>query len=259
GSTVLFREPTVWKRYRTWIVAGSSVCAVQALLLFVLLANSIKRRHAERSLGESMEALAESENRLRSLLETHADAIITMNQNRVIQSMNAATERIFGYTHAEVIGQPISLLLPTAFHDAPGSSQAHDPPTGRPKVISPGREVSGRRKQGSVFPIELAVSELVRNDRYIFTAFLREITERKEAERTPHKRRGNVIAAQGVDRARLARELHDDITQRLARLAIDAGRLERQGGSPALGEMMREIRDELVRLSEDVHSLSYKL
>src|SRR5262249_29861511 len=114
------------------------------------------------------------------------------------------------------------------------------------------------RKEGSMFPIELAVSEVVRGDRRIFTAFARDITERKEAERTTRELSGNLIHAQEAERARLARELHDDITQRLARLAIDASRVERQGG-PALGETMRDVRDELVRLSEDVHSLSYKL
>jgi signal transduction histidine kinase len=68
-----------------------------------------------------------------------------------------------------------------------------------------------------------------------------------------------LIGAQEAERARLARELHDDITQRLARLAIDAGQIERGAAAPQIGSPMREVREELVRLSEDVHSLSYRL
>jgi signal transduction histidine kinase/streptogramin lyase len=68
-----------------------------------------------------------------------------------------------------------------------------------------------------------------------------------------------LIGAQEAERARLARELHDDITQRLARLAIDAGRVERAGTPPQISDTMREVREGLVRLSEDVHALSYRL
>ena len=70
---------------------------------------------------------------------------------------------------------------------------------------------------------------------------------------------GRLIHAQEEERARLARELHDDVSQRLARLAIDAGSAERGPPGPALTETMREIRKGLVRLSEDVHALSYRL
>jgi signal transduction histidine kinase len=68
-----------------------------------------------------------------------------------------------------------------------------------------------------------------------------------------------LIAAHEEERARLARELHDDVTQRLARLAIDAGRVERLASAPLVSETMRVIREGVVRLSEDVHALSYRL
>jgi len=88
---------------------------------------------------------------------------------------------------------------------------------------------------------------------------VRDITLQKQAQEALHDLSGRLIRAHEEERARLARELHDDVTQRLARLAIDAGRM--QGGSdPAsAAETMRSVRDGLVRLSEDIHSLSYRL
>jgi signal transduction histidine kinase len=83
-------------------------------------------------------------------------------------------------------------------------------------------------------------------------------TERRRAEEAAHELSGRLINAQEEERSRLARELHDDVTQRLALLAIDAGREERRS-APAGNTAMRAIREGLVRLSEDVHALSYRL
>jgi signal transduction histidine kinase len=83
--------------------------------------------------------------------------------------------------------------------------------------------------------------------------------ERARAEEAAHELSGQLINAQEEERSRLARELHDDVTQRLALLAIDAGREERRSASPAGGSAMRTMREGLVRLSEDVHALSYRL
>ena len=86
-----------------------------------------------------------------------------------------------------------------------------------------------------------------------------DITERRRAEEAAHDLSGRLITAQEEERARLARELHDDVTQRLALLAIEAGRGERKVSSAAGGETLHNIHEGLVRLSEDVHALSYRL
>lgn len=85
-----------------------------------------------------------------------------------------------------------------------------------------------------------------------------EITELKDMQEAARALSGQLIQAQEKERARLARELHDDITQRLARLAIDVGRVE-QGAEPRIREVMGNVRGGLVRISEDVHALSYRL
>jgi PAS domain S-box-containing protein len=92
-----------------------------------------------------------------------------------------------------------------------------------------------------------------------YVAISHDITERKDAEETARALSRRLITAQEEERARLARELHDDMTQRLARVAIDAGRIEQGTHSASPAETMRSIREELVRLSEDVHSLSHRL
>ena len=88
---------------------------------------------------------------------------------------------------------------------------------------------------------------------------IRDITEQKHAEEALRNFSARLIGAQEEERARLARELHDDITQRLARLAIDVGRSEAGMPAPPLDETGRSVREELIRLSEDVHALSYRL
>jgi len=88
---------------------------------------------------------------------------------------------------------------------------------------------------------------------------LTDITERKTAEEAGRDVSRRLILAQEEERARLARELHDDVTQRLARLAIDAARAEQGRPDAPPGETMRQVREGLVHLSEDVHALSYRL
>jgi PAS domain S-box-containing protein len=252
GSTVLFRQPTQWERYRLWVAAAVVVCALQAVLIFALLLHRAKRRRAEQSLRENG-------HRLNAILDAAVEGIITINDRGIIESVNAATEGIFGYSSAELIGRNISLLMPSP------SREEHDPypgsfrRTGQPQRIGNGREMQGRRKDGSLFPIDLVVSEIVLAGRRVFTGFVRDVTEREQAERTARELSGRLITAQEMERARLARELHDDITQRLARLAIDAGRAESGHEGNGRNEAWRDVRDGLVRLSEDVHSLSYQL
>jgi len=252
GSTVFFRVPTIWDRYRTGIIAGISVCVLQALLIFGLLANHLRRRHAERSLEESR-------NWLRAVLDTAVEGIITVNGRGVIESVNAATEKIFGYSAAEMVGQNVGMIMPVPFREEDDQHPARYDQAHQPKIIEIGREVSGRRKDGSVFPLDLAVSEIELAGRRVYVGVARDITERKQAEQAAREFGGRLLHAQEAERARLARELHDDITQRLARLAIDAGRVESGREVVGRSETMRDLRDGLVRLSEDVHSLSYKL
>jgi PAS domain S-box-containing protein len=135
------------------------------------------------SKGRSAEsAFRDSEERLRAILETAVEGIITIDERGIIESMNPAAEKIFGYKAAEMIGKNVSVLMPSPYREEHDGYLANYLRTGHAKIIGIGREVVGERKDGSMFPMDLAVSEVKLADKRLFTGFVRDITERKRAE-----------------------------------------------------------------------------
>jgi two-component system, cell cycle sensor histidine kinase and response regulator CckA len=127
------------------------------------------------------QSLVESEAKAKSILETAVDGIVIISSRGIIESFNPAAERIFGWKAREVIGQNVSILMPQPHrsrHDHYIQSYLR---TGRNKIIGIGRETLAQRKDGSTFPIELAVSEVKLDDRSIFTGIVRDITDRRQS------------------------------------------------------------------------------
>jgi PAS domain S-box-containing protein len=139
-------------------------------------------------------ALRDDEVRLRAVLDTAVDGIITIDERGTIESFNLAAEKMFGFTAAEAIGRNISLLMPTPHREQHDRYLANYCDTGERKIIGIGREVSGRRKDGSAFPLELAVSEVRLGVRRIFTGIVRDITRRKQVEESLREERDFVSA-----------------------------------------------------------------
>ncbi len=138
--------------------------------------------------------LEQSEQRLRAILNTAWDAIITINRSGIIQTANPSTERMFGYRSDELIGQNIKMLMPPPYHDEHDDYVARYLETGQARMIDIGREVVGKRKDDSTFPIDLTVSEV--EHMHLFTGIIRDITERKKAEealRREHQFRKSLI------------------------------------------------------------------
>ena len=121
--------------------------------------------------------------RLKALVETAVDAIITIDQDGIIHSFNPAAEEIFGYESEEIIGRNVSELMPQPHRDKHDGYIQRYLETGQKRIIGIGREVEGIRRDGSRFPMELAVSELDLGGRTMFTGIVKDISERKEAER----------------------------------------------------------------------------
>lgn len=119
---------------------------------------------------------------LRSVLDSVGDAIITINTRGIITSANRSTERLFGYTIAELLGVNVSVLMPEPHRQQHDHYVAEYLSTRVRRVIGVGREVEGLRKDGSVFPAELTITEFVRDGQLEFTGVLRDITARRQLE-----------------------------------------------------------------------------
>ncbi|HEY1068173.1 MAG TPA: PAS domain S-box protein, partial [Pirellulales bacterium] len=119
---------------------------------------------------------------LRSVLGSVSDSILTINADGIVQSMNPATERMFGYSEMEVLGNNIRVLMPEPYRTEHDGYIANFMRTGVAKVIGKGREVEGRRKDGAVFPLELTVTEFQLDGERRFTGVVRDITARKRLE-----------------------------------------------------------------------------
>ena len=124
-------------------------------------------------------ALFEREAHLRSILDTVPDGMIVTDDHGIMQSLSVAAERMFGYTADEVRGRNLSMLMPSPYREAHDSYIARYLATGERRIIGVGRVVTGQRKDGSIFPIELAVGEVRGEGHRLFTGFVRDLTERQ--------------------------------------------------------------------------------
>ncbi|MCU0963381.1 MAG: PAS domain S-box protein, partial [Pirellulaceae bacterium] len=129
------------------------------------------RKQAERG-------LAESEARIRAIVETAVDGIITIDERGTIETCNPAVEKMFGYTRDEMIGRNVSLLMPSPEREQHDGHLARYAQTRQRHVIGGSREVRGRRQDGTVFPLDLTVSETRLGDRCFFTGIVRDATPR---------------------------------------------------------------------------------
>lgn len=128
--------------------------------------------------------LKENEAKLAGILDTADEAIISINEHQIIQIFNQGAERIFGYTADEVLGQPLSILIPESYH---AIHQHHiatfrGPSNASKRMVGSGGEIWGRRKTGEIFPAEASISRLVTREGLLFTSILQDVTERRRAE-----------------------------------------------------------------------------
>jgi PAS domain S-box-containing protein len=133
------------------------------------------------NLRNAMSRLEESEGRTRAILDAAVDAILTIDEVGTVETMNPSAERLFGFTRAEVIGQNVKMLMPAPYKQEHDGYLTNYLTTGRKKIIGLGREVTGKRKDGSTFPMHLAVSELKLGDRRVFTGIARDISDVRNA------------------------------------------------------------------------------
>ena len=133
-------------------------------------------------LEEAEQAVAEAAAHLKAIVETAVDGIITIDENGFVASINPAVEKMFGYSARELIGCNLSMLMAEPYRSEHDDYLSHYRQTGERKVIGIGREVRGRRKDGSEFPVDLGVSETMIGDSRFFTGLVRDATSRKQVE-----------------------------------------------------------------------------
>src|SRR5205823_1489843 len=131
---------------------------------------------------EQNEDLQQNEARARAVLDNAVDAIISIDENGIMERFNTSAEKLFGYRADEAVGQNVNMLMPSPYHGEHDAYLSNYRETGEKKVIGIGREVVGKRKDGTTFPAELSVGEVRFGQERRFTGFLRDITERKSAE-----------------------------------------------------------------------------
>ena len=202
---------------------------------FVLVLDVTEHRRAEL-------ALRESEQRLRAVIDTAVDGIITIDERGCIDSFNPAAVRIFGYQPEEIIGRNISALMPDPYRSEHDSYLAAFLATGVKKIIGVGREVAGRRKDGSTFPADLAISQFHDNVGLMFTGILRDVSERKQMQQ--------YLSEVRTEKNRvLSHELHDGVGGLMVGIGLLAKTLHlklKKAGFPEadqMAELLRHIGD----------------
>jgi two-component system, LuxR family, sensor kinase FixL len=161
--------------------------------------------------------LEEREAHLRSVLDTVPDAMIVIDNQAMMRSFSATAERLFGYTEAEVVGKNVSMLMPSPYREQHDGYLARYFATGERRVIGSGRVVVGLRRDGSTFPMELSVGEMLSGRRRSFTGFVRDLTERQETQRRLQDLQAELIhisrfTAMGEMASTLAHELNQPLT-----------------------------------------------
>ena len=131
---------------------------------------------------EAEESHRASEARLGALVDNVIDGIVSIDERGTIRMFNPAAEKIFGYRASEALGQNVRMLMPGPYREEHDTYISNYHRTGNAKIIGTGREVEGQRKDGNVFPLELSINELRLNDETLFTAIIRDITDRRLAD-----------------------------------------------------------------------------
>jgi two-component system sensor kinase FixL len=160
---------------------------------------------------------AAREAHLKSILDTVPDAMIVIDERGNIQSFSAAAERLFGHGAAEVVGKNIRIMMPSPYRESHDGYLERYLRTGERRIIGIGRIVVGERKDGSTFPMELAVGEMKSGDRRFFTGFIRDLTERQKTEARLQELQAELVhisrlTAMGEMASTLAHELNQPLS-----------------------------------------------
>jgi two-component system sensor kinase FixL len=165
------------------ITGGNLISAFVFILVGMAVTTGGEWFQRARVSGEAITGdLARREAHLRSILETIPDAMVVIDEQGLMRDFSKAAERLFGWTAQEVTGKNVSLLMPSPYREQHDGYLERYYRTGERRIIGVGRVVVGERKDGSTFPMELAVGEMRIGEGRFFTGFIRDLTERQQTE-----------------------------------------------------------------------------
>jgi two-component system sensor kinase FixL len=227
-----------------------------------------EQRLTSEALRESISGLRRAEDesrenqaRLQGVLESAVEGIITIDERGTIETVNRAVVTTFGYSSEEMIGENVRMLMPLPYATEHDGYLANYLRTGERKVIGLGREVVGRRKDRSTFPVDLSVSEVLVGGRRLFTGIVRDITARKSAEGRARDQQNELAHMERVrTMGQMASGLAHELNQPLGAIANYAGAGQTMIGSgratpERLAEMLGEIQAEALRAGEIIQRL----
>ena len=220
-------------------------------------------RVMDQSPGAIADANSTAESHLRSILATVPDAMVVIDEKGIILSFSAAAEKMFGYAEREVVGENVSMLMPSPDRERHDGYLHSYIKTGVRKIIGIGRVTTGRRRDGNTFPMELSVGEAWIDGKRIFTGFIHDITQRQEVELRLQDLQSELAHVGRVsEMGTLASSLAHELNQPLTAIAsycegaeeLLAGELNAETIGTAR-EVLREVAAEAVRAGEIVRRM----
>jgi two-component system sensor kinase FixL len=220
--------------------------AFAAIGIGVSWGGALLRRDRHRANLMARETLARQAH-LQSILDTMPEAMIVIDEHGIMQSFSSAAERLFGYSTAEAVGQNVNILMPAPYRENHDGYLQRYKDTGQRRIIGIGRVVVGQHKNGTTFPIELAVGEMKTGEQRFFTGFIRDLTERQKTEARLQELQSELVhisrlTAMGEMASTLAHELNQPLSA-ITNYLKGSQRLLR--GAP--DERSTTVRDALTR------------
>jgi two-component system, LuxR family, sensor kinase FixL len=174
-------------------------------------------QHTRLRVASSAQDLLAREAHLQSILDTIPDAMVVIDEQGIIRSFSTAAQRLFGYIPAEAVGRNVNMLMPSPYREGHDGYLKRYLRTGERRIIGIGRVVVGERKDGSTFPMELAVGEMNSSNKRFFTGFIRDLTERQETESRLQELQAELthisrLTAMGEMASTLAHELNQPLS-----------------------------------------------
>jgi PAS domain S-box-containing protein len=196
------------------------------------------------------ERLRQSEARWRAVVESAVDGIVVIDARGRIEAFNPAAEQLFGYREAEVIGQNVNVLMPAPYHDEHDGYLARYLVSGVPTIIGAGREVTGRRRDGTTFPLHLSVGEMVVAGERRFTGILHDLSGRVAMEE--RLREQAALARLGEMAAVIAHEVKNPLAGVRGAVQVIGGHLPPQSRDAAVAREIIARIDGLNELMKDL-------